>query len=182
MNYLYFVHNDVTDSQLTGNRIIAHVCTETGIWSGQKSNALARKWPQARRAYRQWYLDRQRNNFALGCVQFVNVHEEDSDDMIRIANMIARTDIKRPVVYRAVRRCLQTVARKAIKIQASVHLSNLMDDHAEFWPDIELIVYNTLCTAQIPVYVHDSGPRQERPPWSQPTENPTDWLPLDSRN
>lgn len=164
MNYLYYVHTDVTHTQATGHRVIAHVCTGSGVWLGGKAKAIARKWPRTKDSYRQWYRERTRNDFSLGSVQFVNAQPADSDSMLRVANMVAQPDFDRPVQYRAPRRCLTAVGRKAIRIGALVHMPKLHEDQTGSWQDIELIIGNVLCAASIPVYIYDP-PVPREPTW-----------------
>jgi O-acetyl-ADP-ribose deacetylase (regulator of RNase III) len=164
MNYLYYIHADVTNTQSNGHQVIAHVCTGSGVWLDEKAKAIARKWPQTKDAYRQWYRRRISNDFTLGSVQFVNAQPAQADRMVRVANMLAQPDIRRPVQYRALRRCLTAVGRKAIQIGASVHMPKLSEEQTGSWRDIELIICNILCAASIPVYIYDLPARQE-PIW-----------------
>lgn len=161
MRNLFRIDGLVTTPESTGPQIIAHVCTDTGIWTGRAAATIARKWPEAKRAYLKWYRGRIRNDFSLGSVQFVNTTTDHVNRMIRVANMIAQPNVSRPVSYRAFRKCLIAVARKAIKIGASVHMSKLTDDQTDSWPDIELIIYNTICTASVSMYIYDPKPNRE---------------------
>ncbi len=161
MRNLFHIDGQVTSPESTGHQIIAHVCTDTGIWSGRTAASISRKWPEAKRAYSRWHRYRIRNDFSLGSVQFVNTTSDHVNRIIRVANMIAQANVNRPVSYRALRRCLITVARKAIKIGASVHMSKLTDDQTDSWPDIELIIYNTICTASISMYIYDPKPNRD---------------------
>ena len=154
MNNLQHVDAELTEANSVSPHIIAHVCNENGIWSGDVANAIARKWPQARRAYLEAYRNRMRGEFGFGSVQFVNAQRPHTNQIIRIANMIAQPAPQRPVRYRALRKCLIAVGNKAIKIRATVHLPKLGADQTDSWPDIELIIYNTLCTASISVFVY----------------------------
>jgi len=155
---LQHVDAELTDASSAGPQIIAHVCNENGIWSGDVANAIARKWPQARRAYLVAYRNRMRGEFGFGSVQFVNAKIPHTDRIIRIANMIAQPAPQRLVRYRALRKCLIAIGNKAIKIRATVHLPKLRPDQTDSWPDIELIIYNTLCTASISVFVYQPQP------------------------
>lgn len=161
MNNLHYVDANLTEANSVGPQIIAHVCNENGIWKGDIANSIARKWPQAKRTYLEGYRNRIRGEFGFGAVQFVNGQTTHVNRIIRIANMIAQPDPRRPVSYRALRKCLIAIGRKAIKIQASVHLPKFNSEQADSWPDIEVIVYNTLCTASVSVFIYDPKPMNE---------------------
>ena len=87
--------------------------------------ALSKLTPAPERAYRKWYAERSRNDFALGAVQFVSVSED-----VSVANMIGQHDIRAiggipPIRYSAVETALETVGKKALIDNASVHLPRI---------------------------------------------------------
>lgn len=87
--------------------------------------ALSKLTPAPERAYRKWYAERNSNNFALGAVQFVSVSED-----VSVANMIGQHHIRTiggisPIRYSAVETALETVGKKALAENASVHLPRI---------------------------------------------------------
>ena len=154
MNNLFYIDADLVDAESDRNQVIAHVCSESGIWSGEVAESIARKWPNTKREYRNWYRQRIKNDFGNGAVQFINTNTTHVNRLVRIANMIAQSKTGRPIQYRALRRCLMEVGRKAIKIGATVHLPKFDNSQTDSWPDIELIIFNTLCTADVAVYIY----------------------------
>ncbi len=51
--------------------------------------AISKLSPAPERAFREWYRERERNDFALGAVQFVSVSPD-----IQVANMSGQHDIR----------------------------------------------------------------------------------------
>src|ERR1700687_5024838 len=111
MTSIRFVKGDATLPHGTGLKILAHVWNDLGRWGKGFVLAISSRWPDAERAYREWY--RGRNDFALGAVQFVEVEQ-----YMWVANMVAQHGVrgssrKPPIRYEAVEECLGKVAEKA---------------------------------------------------------------------
>lgn len=122
INYLL---GDATRPTASGNKIIAHICNDIGAWGKGFVLALSKLYPEPECAYRDWYAMRKQNDFALGAVQFVSVSPE-----IVIANMIGQHGIRKeggipPIRYDAVETALETVGKKALETNASVHLPRI---------------------------------------------------------
>src|SRR6478735_7875934 len=110
---IIYLRGDATAPVGEGERIICHVCNDSGGWGKGFVLALSRRWAQPEEQYRAWYSERSQNDFGLGAVQFVQV-----EPTIWVANMIGQHGIKRgssgpPIRYEAVALCLQQVAGKA---------------------------------------------------------------------
>ena len=109
-------------------------------------------------AYRQWYRDRDHNDFALGAVQFVKVEPE-----VWVANTIGQHGLKRtggkpPIRYEAIEAALVKVAEKAKELKASVHMARIGCGLAGgTWDKMESIIQRTVCDEGVTVFVYDIG-------------------------
>ncbi len=71
---------------------------------------------------------------------------------------IRRTKEGPPIRYNAVDRCLPKVAKKAVELEASVHMPRIGCGLAGGkWEEIEPIITRQLCEKDIAVYVYDRG-------------------------
>ncbi|BEK94437.1 hypothetical protein NSK11_contig00022-0054 [Nocardia seriolae] len=82
--------------------------------------ALSARRPQPERAYRDWYQQRESNDFGLGAAQFVQVEPN-----LHVANMIGQHRIrptagKPPIRYEAVDQTLKKLAEFATPSNASI--------------------------------------------------------------
>jgi O-acetyl-ADP-ribose deacetylase (regulator of RNase III) len=151
-----YVRGDATAPIGNGFGIIAHVCNDVGAWGKGFVLALSRRWPEPAQVYKQWHRERDANDFGLGAVQFVRVGEE-----ICVANMIAQHGIRPsqgvpPIRYEALDHCLETVAKKASELGASIHMPRIGCGLAGGeWGRIEPIIVQRLCEQDIPVTVYD---------------------------
>ncbi|QDT90363.1 macro domain-containing protein [Gimesia algae] len=158
MTEITYLKGDATTPQARGNKIIAHVCNDLGGWGKGFVLAISKRWPEPEAEYRQWHRDRAQNNFALGEIQLINVEK-----YIWVANMIGQRGMKigskgPPVRYPAIEQSLKSVADKARELSASVHMPRIGCGLAGGkWDMIEPLIEQTLCTAEIKVYVYDFG-------------------------
>ena len=156
MKTINYLVGDATRPLTKGNKIIAHICNDIGAWGKGFVLALSKLYPEPERAYRHWYGAREQNDFALGAVQFVAVSPE-----IVIANMIGQHGIRKtggnpPIRYDAVEKALETVGKKALEREASVHLPRIGCGLAGgFWDKIEPLVEKQICDKGIMVFVYD---------------------------
>lgn len=147
---------DATKPQTPGNKIIAHVCNDIGGWGRGFVLAVSKLSPAPERAYREWFKERERNDFALGAVQFVSVLPE-----LMVANMVGQHGIRKtggrpPIRYDAVETALETVGQKALVWQASVHLPRIGAGLAGGdWDKIESLIKQRICTKDVAVFVYD---------------------------
>lgn len=155
---LTIIQGDATSPQAKGPKIIAHICNDLGGWGKGFVVAVSRRWPEPEREYRAWHRGRAGNTFGLGAVQLVQVQPD-----IWVANMVGQHGMKRgsngpPIRYDAVQRCLDTLARHAIEIGASVHMPRIGCGLAGGrWELIEPLIARTLCAGDVPVTVYDLG-------------------------
>ena len=156
MKTINYLVGDATRPLTLGNKIIAHICNDIGAWGKGFVLALSKLSPEPERAYRVWYEMRKQNDFALGAVQFVAVSPE-----IVIANMIGQHGIRKmggipPIRYDAVETALETVRKKALEKNASVHLPRIGCGLAGgFWDKIEPLIEKQICDKGVAVFVYD---------------------------
>ena len=125
MKKIIYTVGDATKPEGAGSKIIAHICNDIGAWGRGFVLALSKLSPAPERAFREWYRGRERNDFALGAVQFVFVSPD-----IKVANMIGQHGIRKsqgvpPIRYDAVETALKTVGEKAQTENATVHLPRI---------------------------------------------------------
>ena len=157
---LNIIEGDATRPQDDGRMIVAHVCNDHGAWGKGFVVAVSRRWPQAEWAYRQWFRDRDRNDFGLGAVLLVDVGPG-----LWVASMVAQHGM---AVGKAVRgdppiryseRCLRTVAAHAFALDASVHMPRIGCGLAGGrWELVGPMIDGTLGIMGIPVTVYDPLP------------------------
>jgi O-acetyl-ADP-ribose deacetylase (regulator of RNase III) len=154
---IHYLTGDATAPAAPGNKIICHVCNDIGGWGKGFVGALSDRWPEPEAAYRQWYRERERNDFGLAAVQFVRVEPD-----VWVANMIGQHGIKRvgigkpPIRYEAIETALGAVAVEAMKLGASVHMPRIGCGLAGgTWDRIEPIIVRTLCEQRVEVFVYD---------------------------
>jgi len=125
---------------------------------GAKELALSKRWSEPESQYKAWYAERKSNDFELGAVQFVQVEKD-----IWVANMIGQHGIRGtiegpPIRFNALEKCLGRVAKKAVELEASVHMPRTGCGLAGGkWEEIEPIITRQLCEKDIAVYVYDRG-------------------------
>lgn len=154
INYL---KGDATSPQVSGIKIIAHICNDIGGWGKGFVLALSKRWAEPEKSYREWHRHRATNDFALGNIQIVQV-----ESYIYVANMIGQrgTKVARstgvPIRYEAVEQCLEKLAEEAQNLQASVHMPRIGCGLAGGkWNKIEPLIQKTLLNQGIDVYVYD---------------------------
>lgn len=156
MKPIVYLVGDATKPQSAGSKIIAHVCNDVGAWGKGFVLALSKISPAPERAFRKWYAERNRNDFALGAVQFVSVSED-----VSVANMIGQHDIRTiggipPIRYAAVETALETIGKKALVENALVHLPRIGCGLAGgSWSEIEPLIERQICALDVPVFVYD---------------------------
>lgn len=153
---IHYVVGDATAPSGSGPRIIAHVCNDIGAWGRGFVMALSARGPEPEAAYRSWYRDRTNNDFALGAVQLVPVHES-----LWVANMVGQHGIRRagglpPVRYDAIDEALGRLADHAIRLRASVHMPRISCGLAGGrWEEIAPLLEKQLTTRGIDITVYD---------------------------
>ncbi len=156
MKLINYLKGDATSPQTKGTKIICHICNDLGGWGKGFVLAISKRWPEPETDYRKWHRERARNDFSLGHVRFIKVHE-----YVYVANMIGQKGMKTgskgpPIRYEAVKDCLTEVASKARELKASIHMPRIGCGLAGGkWEKIEPIIEDTLVKQNIDVYVYD---------------------------
>ncbi len=153
MKTISYVKGDATLPQMTGNRIIAHVCNDMGRWSKGFVLSISKRWLEPEKAYKQWH--QRGDDFVLGEIQLVEVEKD-----IWVANMIAQHKIKPyeeiPIRYEAVAQCLEKLATFAKKYDATLHLPRIGCGLAGGeWEKVEALIIKHLCEKDLHVFVYD---------------------------
>ena len=154
MNKIHYLKGDAVYPQARGNIIITHICNDIGVWGRGFVVALSARWMAPEIEYLIW--SKEENNYFLGNVQFVKVTSTTS-----VANMIAQHDIipkngVPPIRYEALEICLEKIAQRAVELEASIHMPRIGCGFAGgSWKIIEDIIFKTLISKNIEVYVYD---------------------------
>ena len=153
-----YLKGDATSPQASGKKIICHICNDLGGWGKGFVMAISKRWPQPEKDYRQWHRERAKNDFGLGAVRLIQV-----EDYVYVANMVGQRGMKTgskgpPIRYDAVRKCLEAVAKEAVRLGASVHMPRIGCGLAGgTWTRIEPVITETLIAGGVDVYVYDFG-------------------------
>ncbi|MEO3855130.1 macro domain-containing protein [Acrocarpospora sp. B8E8] len=151
-----YVTGDATTPSGDGPKIICHVCNDIGGWGRGFVVAVSQRWPQPEAAYRDWYRDRQHNDFGLGKIQLISVEED-----LWVANMVGQHDIRGtdttpPIRYEAVDSCLDLLATHAAEHDATVHMPRIGCGLAGgTWDRVEPLIIQRLIRRGIAVTVYD---------------------------
>lgn len=154
MAELIFVNGDSTSPQQRGNKIIAHIINDSGVWRHGLVKAISRKWKEPEQHYKQWF--RSKFDFVLGQVQFVWVETD-----ILVANMLAQHGTwsgfggQPPIRYGALRKALKRVYIYAHEHSASVHMPKIgIGLPGGNWAQIASIINEELCSHGIAVTIY----------------------------
>lgn len=147
-----YVIGDATNPQGNGNKIIAHVVNDLGLWGSGFVVPLGNKWPRAKHEYQQW-AHGNAQSFALGETQLVQV-----EDDIYIANMVAQRGVRgpdytHPLRYDALGACLWILDTLAIGLNASIHMPRIGCGLAGgVWEEVEPLILEELRDRDVTVY------------------------------
>ncbi|WP_294707378.1 macro domain-containing protein [uncultured Fusobacterium sp.] len=153
MKEIIYLKGDATSPQVSGHKIIAHICNNRGSWGAGFVMAISKKWSLPEIEYRKWI---ERKTATLGEIQLVPVEDE-----IVIANMIAQdgfVNFLNPIAvrYETLKECLTQLAYRIKSNDVSVHMPRIGCGIAGGkWEEIEPIIKETLCKNDIQVYVYD---------------------------
>lgn len=155
MKNINYLKGDATHPNLTGNKIVTHICNDIGGWGKGFVMAISKKWKEPEFKYRKWYNDG--NNFNLGEIQIIQVEKD-----VWVCNMIAqhktisKSSLVPPIRYEALEKCLEQLSYKLLEINASVHMPRIGCGLAGGnWEEIEPIIERTLLKKDVEVYVYD---------------------------
>jgi len=117
-SHIRYLVGDAIRPIRTGNKIVAHICNDIGVWRTGFTLAVSSRRPAAREAY----MVQKKTGLVLGSVDIVEV-----EDTSWVANMIAQHGIRqsggnRPILYEALIHCLEAVAVHARELRATVHM------------------------------------------------------------
>jgi len=153
-NKIKYQIGDATNPICQGNKIIVHICNDIGAWGKGFVLAVSKRWIEPEQEYKKWF--KSEIDFGLGKVQFVKV----SNDLI-VANLIGQRDIRykdstSPIRYDAVKRGLDIISKKAIEINATIHMPRIGCGLAGGeWNIIEGLIDLELIKKGIEVNVYD---------------------------
>ena len=151
-----YVIGDATYPQGEGNKIICHICNDSGYWGRGFVLALSKRWKEPEEMYRSEYRRLGTNRFNTG--HFMQVQVEKG---ISVANMIAQKGVKsksnpKPICYNSLDRCLNICAWNALASRSSVHMPRIGCGLAGgTWDEVEPLIQKNLCAKGIPVTVYD---------------------------
>jgi len=154
-----YVTGDATNPIGEGNKIIAHVNNDLGLWGAGFVLAISNKWPLAKDCYLHWAAGNEFVPwlpFELGTVQFVRV-----EDNIYIANMVAQRGVRSvdnpiPLNYTELHNCLEQVADQADTLNATVHMPRIGCGLAGGnWETVEGIINDQFNYYEIESFVYD---------------------------
>jgi O-acetyl-ADP-ribose deacetylase (regulator of RNase III) len=167
-----YLTGDATAPQGPENKVIAHVCNDTGAWGRGFVLSLTKRWPKAEASYREWYQEQGGEDYPpmeLGQVMFIAVEAG-----ITVANMVGQRGIMAaedgtpPIRYGALEECLMQVREFARDYDhASVHMPRIGCGLAGGkWSEVEEIIDRVM--PHTDVYVYDFNARDARAvPWNK---------------
>jgi len=155
-----YVDGDATSPIGDGEKVIAHICNDIGVWGVWGAGfvmALSTKWDRPEKNYKYAY---DMDAIELGKIQMVSVESD-----IFVVNLIAQQGVGRdrlsdrePVRYDALVVCLRKLAKwcKIGKEASSVHMPRIgCGLGGGRWEIVEPIIKVELCERGIPVTVYD---------------------------
>lgn len=151
-----YVDGDATYPRGDGNKIIAHICNDTGRWGAGFVEDLSERFPSVEAKYRAWVEETAYGTLPLGNVQFVSPEED-----LWVANMIGQVGRRTlkdvpPIRYHAVEEALETVASRAVDLDASVHMPRIGTGlGGGSWDRIQIIIRETLLLQGVQTLVYD---------------------------
>lgn len=123
---IQYVIGDLFNQQKAGDKILIHVCNDTGGWGAGFVVALSKMYPSPEVEYRKLALAK---GLKLGLVQFVEVRSTPGD-VLHVGNMVAQRSTRMlsdgsadgcpPIRYPALLKCLEEVAAFATKNKLAV--------------------------------------------------------------
>lgn len=152
-----FLKGDATVPNITGHKVIVHICNDIGKWGKGFVLAISKRWPEPEREYRRAFAAP--NQPQLGDVQFIAVAADTT-----VVNMIAQHSIQTrvaknavpPIRYPALQQTLNQVAQYALPKNATIHMPRIGCGLAGGkWEQVEMIVKAELVALGLEVYVYD---------------------------
>ena len=137
-----YIACDATKPIGEGNKIIVHVCNDSGGFGKGFVLSLTKRWDKPKKVYNKYYKQKELN---LGDIQIVKVE----DDII-VINMIAQKGYinpnnKVPLQYSALEKCFLKVKEYAMITKSSIHGPKFGSGlSGGDWSKIELMINNPL--------------------------------------
>ena len=156
MSKIHYIKGDATSPQVSGAKIIAHICNDIGRWGKGFVLEISKKWDTPKLNYLDWYRNKSKNDFCLGNIQIVKVEND-----VFIANMIAQNQIRtrsnpRPISYSCLKECLSKLSNEASLLEATIHMPRIGCGLAGGkWSKIEPLIQLTLVQNDITTFVYD---------------------------
>lgn len=157
-----YIEGDATEPVGEGNKIIAHVVNDMGLWGKGFVLAVSKKWPDIRNDYLKWHNREYELPFWPGTVKLSNT----DDPQIVVANMLAQSGVRKynsdktVLQYDMLANCLGIVAEYALVMNASVHMPLIGSGLAGGdWSKIAPLIKEHLILEGVPtnVYVFDDA-------------------------
>lgn len=153
---------DATDPPIKGSFVIAHILSDTGKYGKGFAQAIATRYPGAKRKFQAWFegdLSLTRSPFELGAVQWCAVgHELDrkaSWDARWVANMVAQHGLRsqknpHPLDLPALQKCLVELSTSKWPVVMPRIGCGLAGGS---WEEVEPII--EACLSDLDVFVYD---------------------------
>ena len=154
-----YTEGDVTQDQIPGPRILAHIVNDEGGWGCGVVVAISKRWDEPERCYRSWYRNRANPDglfpFQLGEILMVRVEVD-----LCVANMLAQRGYfyaakigEIPLCYTSLRECLKKLSLDATKQGATVIMPKIGSGLAQGdWGKIEKIIEEELAGNTVVIY------------------------------
>jgi O-acetyl-ADP-ribose deacetylase (regulator of RNase III) len=159
---LKFIHGDVLAPCGSDAKIVCQLVNDQArFWGGGVAKNASRKYPEAQRAFAQWFANVPRSK-RLGSVHFAQ-----ADKSIVIASLVGQKGFgpsSTPRIrYAALERCFEQVSEYAMSKSATVHMPRIGSGQSGGqWDTVEEIVRNTLVSNNVEVTVYDLPPKSVR--------------------
>jgi len=159
MTSITYVDGDATAPIGEGEKVIAHICNDIGVWGAGFVVAISNKWWRPEHSYRQASRE---GHISLGKIQMVPVEKN-----LYVCNMVGQENVghscdgREPVRYDALVVCLRKLAKWCLlptpkNKPASVHMPRIgCGLGGGRWEIVEPIIQIELCERGVPVTVYD---------------------------
>lgn len=151
-----YVTGDATKPIGDGNKIIAHICNDSGRWGAGFVLSLNKLSPEPKKHYVDRWMWTEDPFLPLGVNQYVFLPNQ-----IIVANMVAQHGTisnlnPHPLSYNALENCLSELVDQAKSLRASVHMPRIGSGLAGGkWNVVESIIDRVLTLNDIEVTVYD---------------------------
>jgi O-acetyl-ADP-ribose deacetylase (regulator of RNase III) len=160
-----YVIGDATAPVGSGDKVIAHICNDQGVWGAGFVMALHKKWPMLRELYQRAMRQAKAGEaFTIGPLRLGEVQWLLAGRGITVANMIAQRmvpdDEGKLVDYAALEACLENLADGLLDGE-SVHMPRIGTGiGGGTWEPIEKLITQNLVDLGVSVTVYDLPPKE----------------------